>query len=269
MTDSTVALVRQAIFHVLDDKPGGWRFDDLNDDIANAERVDFADRVASWLPSPRPYAKDDAGEQVSHTDQTRNIAIEECARMVDEYNGQSETGDTLTMLAENMRALKGSSAAPAAPVNTEENNVGAKRHDISLAGQAINLTMKLLRQIARRSPEVLQYTDIEAFITMELEPAREMAEKDRWSCGSLMGLLAEARRTTSATRRMIRCKWVRETEWGYGKAMRVTESDHPRFVVGSRFDYGFLNIAVKEGFGIEIEPVSEELAAIIAADRRS
>jgi hypothetical protein len=33
-------------------------------------------------------------------------AIEECARMVDEYNDQSETGDTLTMLAENMRALK-------------------------------------------------------------------------------------------------------------------------------------------------------------------
>lgn len=50
-TDRYVALVRQAIFHVLDNKPGGWRFDDLNDDIANAERVDFADEVVTWLSS--------------------------------------------------------------------------------------------------------------------------------------------------------------------------------------------------------------------------
>ena len=58
MNDRYTALVRQAIFHVLDEGrkggtiPGvslGWRFDDLNGDIANADRVDFADQVVAWL----------------------------------------------------------------------------------------------------------------------------------------------------------------------------------------------------------------------------
>ena len=70
-TDRTVALVRQAIFHVLDEGrkggavPGvslGWRFNDLNDDIANADRMDFADRVVEWLvqQEPRPCRQLDA-----------------------------------------------------------------------------------------------------------------------------------------------------------------------------------------------------------------
>jgi hypothetical protein len=47
-TDRTVALVRQAIFHVLDEgnprSPGlEWDFND------NEERVDFADQVVAWL----------------------------------------------------------------------------------------------------------------------------------------------------------------------------------------------------------------------------
>lgn len=50
--------------------------------------------------------------------------------------------------------------------------------------------------------------------------------------------------------KVIVVKWVPEEEWGYGKAMRVIESDHERFVVGSRFDYGFFRIATDEGYTI-------------------
>lgn len=55
MTDRYVALVRQAIFHVLDESnprtPGlAWDFDD------DEQRVDFANRVVEWLvqKEPRP-----------------------------------------------------------------------------------------------------------------------------------------------------------------------------------------------------------------------
>jgi hypothetical protein len=43
MNDKTVTLVRQAIFTVLDERE--WNFE--NDE----QRVDFADRVASFIPS--------------------------------------------------------------------------------------------------------------------------------------------------------------------------------------------------------------------------
>jgi hypothetical protein len=56
--------------------------------------------------------------------------------------------------------------------------------------------------------------------------------------------------------RFIRCVWVVEREWGYGKAMRVVASDHPRFTVGSRFDFGFLDIAVTEGYRVLIDSVA-------------
>ena len=36
--------------------------------------------------------------------------------------------------------------------------------------------------------------------------------------------------------------------------MRVIESDHPRFSIGTRFDYGFLGIASSEGYTIVILP---------------
>lgn len=50
-------------------------------------------------------------------------------------------------------------------------------------------------------------------------------------------------------------KWVPEIEFGYGMAMRVIESDHPRFVVGSRFDFGFFSIATQEGYTIVSLPM--------------
>lgn len=50
-------------------------------------------------------------------------------------------------------------------------------------------------------------------------------------------------------------KWVKEEQFGYGKAMRVIVSDHKRFVVGSRFDYGFFGIATDEGYTIVSLPM--------------
>ena len=41
-------------------------------------------------------------------------------------------------------------------------------------------------------------------------------------------------------------------EFGYADEMRVIESDHPRFVVGSRFDFGFLQAANRDGYSCEI-----------------
>lgn len=65
-----------------------------------------------------------------------------------------------------------------------------------------------------------------------------------------------AHKVLSETRdKFIRCVWVVEREFGYGKAMRVVRSDHPRFSVGTRFDFGFLNIAIEEGYRIQIDPV--------------
>lgn len=57
-------------------------------------------------------------------------------------------------------------------------------------------------------------------------------------------------------------KWVPEKEYGYGKAMKVIISDHPRFAVGSRFDFGFFNIATEEGYMIISLPMNEKQEAI-------
>jgi len=56
-------------------------------------------------------------------------------------------------------------------------------------------------------------------------------------------------------KRFIEVKWVPETQFGYDKAMRIIKSDHKRFIVGSRFDFGFLDIAVEEGYSVLINPV--------------
>jgi len=44
-------------------------------------------------------------------------------------------------------------------------------------------------------------------------------------------------------------QWIKD-DGTYGREMRVLSSDHDRFTVGSRFDYGFFNIATSEGFTI-------------------
>jgi hypothetical protein len=54
--------------------------------------------------------------------------------------------------------------------------------------------------------------------------------------------------------KIIVVRWVPEPGM-YGKAMRVTLSDHPRFTVGTRFDYGFFGIATDEGYVIISHPM--------------
>lgn len=44
-------------------------------------------------------------------------------------------------------------------------------------------------------------------------------------------------------------RWIPENSQ-YEKSMLVIASDHPRFVLGSRFDYGFMGIATDEGYTV-------------------
>lgn len=53
-------------------------------------------------------------------------------------------------------------------------------------------------------------------------------------------------------------RWVPEKEFGYGKAMRVIESDHKRFSKGTRFDFGFFSIATAQGYTIISLPMEGE-----------
>ncbi len=50
-------------------------------------------------------------------------------------------------------------------------------------------------------------------------------------------------------------KWVPEEMSSYGKAMLVIESDHERFIKGSRFDFGFFKVATNEGYSITSLPM--------------
>ena len=49
-------------------------------------------------------------------------------------------------------------------------------------------------------------------------------------------------------------KWVPDSGM-YEMEMRVIESDHDRFVKGSRFDYGFFSIATRDGYTIVSIPM--------------
>lgn len=62
-------------------------------------------------------------------------------------------------------------------------------------------------------------------------------------------------------------QWVKEEEWGYGKAMRVIESDHARFTVGSRFDFGFFSIATDEGYKIISLPMMPNNASLPTSEK--
>ncbi len=53
-------------------------------------------------------------------------------------------------------------------------------------------------------------------------------------------------------------KWIPNDSY-YKKEMRVIESDHEIFVKGSRFDYGFFNIAITEGYTIISLPLEKRL----------
>lgn len=47
--------------------------------------------------------------------------------------------------------------------------------------------------------------------------------------------------------------WQAEDSF-YEKAMIVAYSDHERFIKGTRFDFGFMQIASREGYIIEVLP---------------
>jgi len=65
---------------------------------------------------------------------------------------------------------------------------------------------------------------------------------------------------------VIEVSWVPEKEYGYGAAMRVVASTHPRFFVGSRFDWGFASIATQEdGYQLRIYPMTAHVKAQIKA----
>lgn len=50
--------------------------------------------------------------------------------------------------------------------------------------------------------------------------------------------------------KIIIVQWIPEKEWGYERAMKVVYSTHRHFDVGSRFDFGFFQIATNEGYTI-------------------
>ena len=52
-------------------------------------------------------------------------------------------------------------------------------------------------------------------------------------------------------------RWVPEKGFGYDTAMQVIESDHPRFIKGTRFDFGFFKIATNEGYTIVSHPLDD------------
>jgi len=61
----------------------------------------------------------------------------------------------------------------------------------------------------------------------------------------------------------ITVKWIKEDKSGYGKAMRVIESDHGRFSRGTWFDFGFFRTATDEGYVIISLPMDKQPVSII------
>lgn len=54
--------------------------------------------------------------------------------------------------------------------------------------------------------------------------------------------------------RTIVVRWEHDQQAQYVAEMRVVESDHKRFAKGSRFDYGFFDVATNEGYTIILLP---------------
>jgi len=52
----------------------------------------------------------------------------------------------------------------------------------------------------------------------------------------------------------VECSPEKTKAWGYKKEMIVMYSNHERFSAGTRFDFGFLQIARDEGYIIEVLP---------------
>ena len=59
--------------------------------------------------------------------------------------------------------------------------------------------------------------------------------------------------------KIIIVKWIPCDDGFYKQEMRVVLSNHERFTVGYRFDFGFMQIASNEGYFIQVLPMIEEL----------
>ena len=57
-------------------------------------------------------------------------------------------------------------------------------------------------------------------------------------------------------RKTIIVEWVKD-DGQHGKEMVVLRSDHPRFIAGSRFDFGFFDIVTDAGYTIISVPSKE------------
>jgi hypothetical protein len=49
-------------------------------------------------------------------------------------------------------------------------------------------------------------------------------------------------------------------DFGYCTEYKVISSDHPRFSVSSRYDFGFLSISVQEGAVVIFLPIKDGIA---------
>ena len=44
----------------------------------------------------------------------------------------------------------------------------------------------------------------------------------------------------------------------YKRALCVVFSTHPRFITGTRFDWGFANISMNEGYSLTLLPLTQD-----------
>jgi len=51
------------------------------------------------------------------------------------------------------------------------------------------------------------------------------------------------------TNKIIYCSLKQNDPWD-GTIPQVTKSKHPRFVKGTRFDYGFMSVSIRDGYNI-------------------
>lgn len=85
------------------------------------------------------------------------------------------------------------------------------------------------------------------------EPKNNQTANDK---GGISSSLFCANNKSREIMKTIVVRWVKEEDFGYGKALLVIESQHERFLKGSRFDYGFFNVASDEGYTIISLPMN-------------
>lgn len=54
----------------------------------------------------------------------------------------------------------------------------------------------------------------------------------------------------------FKCSEEKKKMFGYDNEMYVVDSNHPLFVFGTRFDFGFIERASEDGYIIELIPLT-------------